>query len=202
MVLQALTAHGLQQAATRGFQDNLLNPPLDGDMSNVGSGDPRKFWDEEDMTAMRDQVVAAVRACGSREWTQQHVYSPIEEFPKGGQMDEYRVGQEDEGDTCAEDLGAAWDDGMPGDSDVEDARPASGGDRAGGCEPDVGLLAQPLLDQTAALDRMHSYAVEVGDERILRLRLANAIRQCHAKAAHLRMVAGKRILRLPRLSAE
>ena len=72
---------------------------LDGSEDELIAGDARQFWGELNMRQEVDEAMTEVEEewkAGNLKWTFKDVYSLVGEYPRRGQMDEWRPGMDDE----------------------------------------------------------------------------------------------------------
>jgi hypothetical protein len=90
----------LHENTSEGFKRNGLSISMDGSEDGLVVREMGKLFKELDMDRLRDLIVDDV--CTLVEegftWTFGKVYAMLEDFPRRGAMDEYKEGQEDEGD--------------------------------------------------------------------------------------------------------
>ena len=107
----------LHEMGRRGWYDNCLANALDESQDHLGRGCAGELWHKTGMKDLRVQALADVDAeweAGCLRW--RDVQRLIEPFPKRGQLDTLKEGQDDEGDHDELEKGAVlaalWDDAV------------------------------------------------------------------------------------------
>ena len=132
--IAAWQRRSLHELAARGRWDQMLCNALDGSEDALACGEAARLWEELRMAEKRTAAVAEVDreyAAGRLCW--EGVGSLVHPFPQRGVLDEYREGQEDEGEAPG---GKSWSDRGELSSASEGLEDTSC--RAGGEGPAVG----------------------------------------------------------------
>jgi hypothetical protein len=90
----------LHENTCLGFKRNGISISMDGTEDGLVVREMGRLFKELEMDKLRDLIVEDVCTMVEEgfKWTFDNVYALFEEFPKRGAMDEYKEGQEDEGD--------------------------------------------------------------------------------------------------------
>lgn len=162
----------LHLTALAGWKANMIVNALDGSEDHLASTEIREFWEELEMSKVREQIIEEVCSeceAGRLEWSFEVVYGVIEAFETTGFLDFYEEGQEDEGDATVEaELGERpWRD-TDGPSDAEEDAVVP--------ETRLQAAAPPLTEAQAQESQRHA-------SRLRALADAEAVAPCDARLA-------------------
>jgi len=99
IMIQVMSDQNLHVQASKGYKYTGTNVALDGSEDSMICREAKDFWQELGMRNLINSAVAEVEEqykAGLLPWTYKTVQSLITPYPRRGQLDEIKVGQEDE----------------------------------------------------------------------------------------------------------